>query len=110
MKLVTLVFVFLAYATLAALISLQNQPNVNVPTYDTTVPSCNIVTLCINVPVSVVSNFLVYVFNFFAFIFGLVFSGIDSTPWWINTLIFGFLLVRLGVMVYAGIRKGDMHD
>lgn len=132
MKLINVVFVFLAFTIFKSMVLAETQPDaITFPSMDfpdlefETIPDgCSGFTDCIEYVGKVIVNLvlgIVYVvlllFNLIAFIAALfvtvgevTVTGIDNAPWWVNLIVFTPYLGIVGVILYKMIRKGDASD
>lgn len=133
MKIVFIIFVFLAF-TLAKILVINEStesPSIIFPTFDA--PALDFIDLsagcggfvdCLEYIGAVIYNiglgliFLVlfiielvgYIFELFALLINVTFTGVDGAPFWINALMTTPFLAAIAFILYKLIRKGSSED
>lgn len=132
MKLLEIIFLFLAFATVKAMILDQTGvaeiiiPVLEVPEFEfiDLTGGCSSFTDCTEYLANVVRNIgeaviktAVLVFNLVGFIFEIfilvadtLFSNVEGAPWYVNLLLFLPYTAALGIIIYNMIRRGGSSD
>lgn len=130
MKVVAIIFIFLAFTLAKVLVvnETDGQPEIIFPTLETPdfefidlSGGCSGFTDCIEYVGAVIYNIglglifivlfivnlMVYIFQLFAVLLSVTFTGIEGAPFWVNLLLTVPFLASIAFIIYKLIRKGS---